>query len=30
LRIYAYLPRRGLMPARVRVFMEAVERILLG
>ncbi|WP_169149633.1 LysR family transcriptional regulator [Azoarcus sp. TTM-91] len=29
LRIYAFLPARGLVPARTRVFMEAIERLLL-
>lgn len=30
LRVYAQLPGRGLVPARTRVFMEAVERFLLA
>jgi hypothetical protein len=29
LKVYAQLPGRGLVPARTRVFMEAVERFLL-
>jgi DNA-binding transcriptional LysR family regulator len=30
LRVYAQLPGRGLVPARTRVFMEAVDRFLLS